>query len=103
MRQTENNKANQERRRFPSTALLAHETREKTVLILECRESLELTRQPADDAAVRSSSPGVGRKENNITPDGSANQIPYKGFLQKEEVGDRKVGNPQQITHTKTP
>ena len=44
--------ANQERMRFPSTALLAHETREKTVLILEWRESLELPRQPADDAAV---------------------------------------------------
>ena len=51
-RQEENNTENQERMRFPSTALLAHETREKTVPILECRESLELPRQPADDAAV---------------------------------------------------
>ena len=38
--------------KFPSTALLAHETREKTVLILERRESLEPPRQPEDDAAV---------------------------------------------------
>ena len=44
--------ATHERMRFPSTALLAQATRENTVLILECRESLELPRQPAEDAAV---------------------------------------------------
>ena len=43
---------NQEKTRFPSTALLAHETRAKTVLILERRESPELLSQPVDDAAV---------------------------------------------------
>ena len=43
---------NQEKTRFPSTALLAQDTRAKTVLILECRETLGLPRQPADDVAV---------------------------------------------------
>ena len=86
------NTEDQERKRFPSTALLAHETREKTVLIPECRESLELPRQPADDAAVAARL--VLAEKNNITPDGSANHIPNKRFLQKEEVRNRVVDNP---------
>ena len=87
--------------RFPSTALLEHETREKTALVLECRESLELPRQPEDDAAVAARL--VLDEKNNITPNGSANNIPNKGFLQKEEMGDRMVDNPQKIAHTKIP
>ena len=46
------NKNHQEKTRLPSTALLAHRTLVKTVLILECRVSLELLSQPVDDAAV---------------------------------------------------